>query len=333
VESTHNLILTGIQNLQENHKKTEESKRGILRVGTSGALLPDGKTVGKCMRLALLRALGIDGDIENTSREFMFAAGRTNEESWMEKLQASGLPLERIKREEEWPVSWTLDSGRRVTGRPDFVLLDAEGKPERGLELKLVSSLWTGRDVLLKGRPKMEHVLQASHYMWKVGAPFEIWYTNRAIFQLPYMKNVPWPRRDSELARYFDYSDEDDLPRSMIPFSVGFELRQGAENLEFRPLLHGNTKDWVKTPVSLKSIEEWYKELDKYMDPLYNNGALPPRPVSLLADGDKKSSKQCDYCPLAQVCDKREDKGRVVWVSEVKNWLGRLPMGGSILTK
>ena len=329
---TQELILKGIQRLQAIHKESEQGKLGILRAGNTGALLANGKAVGKCMRLSLLRALGVDGDVENTSREFMFAAGRTNEDSWLEKLAASGIPLSRIKRETDWPISWQLTSGRMVTGRPDFVLLDAEGKPERGLELKLVSSIWTGRDVLIKGRPKMEHLLQATHYAWKVGCTFEIWYTNRALFQIPYMGNVKWPARGSALSKYFDYDDDTDEVRSMTPFSVGFEVRVPTvetEPVEFAPITEG-PRVWVKSPISVAGIRNWYETLDKHIPETYTK--LPPRPDSLLADGDRKSSKVCSYCPLSQVCDKREGRTKQEWIKEAQNWLGTLPMGGSMPT-
>jgi len=30
--------------------------------------------------------------------------------------------------------------------------------------------------------PKLVHLMQAGHYAWELGIPFQLWYTNRAEF-------------------------------------------------------------------------------------------------------------------------------------------------------
>ncbi len=171
----------------------EKTKVGTLRAGNTGMVMEDGRITSVCAARTYLRQQGIDtGDNDEESgtrlnRELMFEAGRTNEDIWAANLIRAGLT---IKREEEIPTSWLATNGNdsrgipvTVSGRPDLVVVDPEtGEPVRGLELKLVSSLWKAKSTRFNKKPSMEHLLQSGHYSWQLGVPFELWYTCRATY-------------------------------------------------------------------------------------------------------------------------------------------------------
>ena len=324
---TRALLQAGLRQMRVDHAEGERAKAGNLRGGNSGLLLPDGRVVGKCARQTYLRLAGEPGgDDMDVSREFMFAAGRTNEDSWKELLIKAGVEAERIRCEEEVPISWTLPSGRKVTGRPDLVigtLVPGEGwKPQRGIELKLVSSLWTGRDVALKGQPKSMHLMQAGHYAYQLGVPFELWYTCRADFHIPYGKD--WPNRGQPGSQYLEHRD-DGKPLKMVPFVVGYSLRWREDRLQFKPVEAGE-EAWVDSLVTWTALQAYYQLVD---DVAAGKAGLPPRPVNLSATGADGGYSPCDYCSLQPVCDKVEGKGLDEWLTSVREWVRQLPATGS----
>lgn len=167
----------------------EREKIGTLRAGNTGMVMEDGRITSVCAARTYLRQQGIDtGDNDEDNgtrlnRELMFEAGRTNEDIWAANLTRAGLT---IKREEEIPTSWFASNGKNlvtVSGRPDLVVVDPDTQqPIRGLELKLISSLWKAKSTRFNKKPSMEHLLQAGHYSWQLQVPFELWYTCRATY-------------------------------------------------------------------------------------------------------------------------------------------------------
>jgi len=333
-DSTYSIIRAGLRALKAEHSEREVAKLGVLRAGSTGIVLSDGAVAGKCARQTYLRLEGIDADELDESREFMFAAGRSNEDIWVELLVRGGIPRDHIKREDEVPISWTTKSGRLVSGRPDIVL----GRPNdagvwtpyKGLELKLVSSLWSARDVALKGEPKSMHLMQAAHYFWKLGVPaFELWYTSRADFAIPFGKF--WPNPGEKGSEYLVYKNGKAL--KLVPFKVGYELRwstDGVDRLEFKRVVEtgGMPYRWQGTIITKKGIEDYFELVDAIANDLSDE--LPPRPENLTATGELGNYSICDYCPLSQVCDKREDAGKAAWVKAVKEWVPMLPTKGSL---
>lgn len=327
-KSTLDLVKQGIQHIQDEHAASEVTKRGILRAGNTGLLLPDGSVVGKCARQTYLRLDGIEAGEDDASREFMFAAGRTNEDSWVDLFLRAGIPQDGIRREEEIPISWKTRSGRTVSGRPDIVLGETrQGTfvPIKGIELKLVSSLWTARDVAIKQEPKAMHLMQAAHYSWKLGdLPFELWYTSRADFAINGWAQKNFPKQDQPGARYCQYNDKGE-PLKTISFIVGYELDWNKGVLEYRSLTTPGGK-WTTTIVTKKAIEEYFELIDS----MTQSDILPPRPVNLSASGEKGGYSICSYCPLQQVCDKKESQGKAAWVKAVQEWAPHIPPTGSL---
>lgn len=218
------LVVQGIRNLQAEHGAAEVDKVGTLRGGSSGILSADETgevTAGVCVRKAHLRFIGVDVNKyeqakgQEGSKEHMFAAGRTNEDSWVEQLTKSWPGI--VLREADVPVTWKIRDDLTVTGRPDVVLAEQEmgedeynpalqvpvtGKLVHGLELKLASSFWTVRDLLSKREPKLEHVIQAALYMWRLSeqegytVPFSVasaLRNNYWVPSAPFPLNLPMP--------------------------------------------------------------------------------------------------------------------------------------------
>lgn len=327
LKPTLELVKQGIQHLQEEHAAGEIKKLGILRAGSTGLLLPNGSVVGKCARQTYLRLEGIEAGEDDASREFMFAAGRTNEDSWVDLFLRAGIAKEDIRREEEVPISWKTRSGRIVSGRPDIVLGEQRGgewTPIKGVELKLVSSLWTARDVAIKQEPKAMHLMQAAHYSWKLGdLPFELWYTSRADFAINGWAQKQFPQQGQKGARYCQYNEKGE-PLKTIPFIVGYELAWNKGVLEYRCLT--DKGDWVQTIVTKQAISDYFELVDE----MTRSDSLPPRPANLSATGEKGGYSICSYCPLQQVCDKKEAQGKTQWVEAVKEWVPKIPPGGSL---
>ena len=200
------LYLAGLRARIKEHDDREKAKTGTLRGGNSGIITEGGIAAGACGRLTYLRAKGINPNPIEEERELMFAAGRSNEDSWLDALKRSYDGP--ILCEEEIPTHWITTEGTPVTGRPDIVLGKDDGvatedtkysyspdeewndgparafAPHLGIELKLVSSLWTARTVLIEDTPKIEHLIQSAHYSWQLDCPFELWYTSRADYHI-----------------------------------------------------------------------------------------------------------------------------------------------------
>lgn len=332
---TYDMVLDGLRGIRSAHDSLETGKVGNLRAGNTGVVLADGTVVGKCARLTYLRLIGIDAGDDDASRELMFGAGTSNEDRWHDMLVQGGFPASRIKRETEVPISWRLKSGRLVTGRPDMVLYDRdptptlqEPPPARLIELKLVSALWTGRDVLVRSTPKTMHLMQAGHYAWQLGCPGELWYTNRTDFAIPFGKE--WPAPGEPNAEYFQYNNYG-KPMKLLPFLVGFELQWRGGDLYYRRIASGQDVLpglWVKSIVTKQGIVDYYEAVDAMT--VEGVEALPPRPVNLVPDGSSAGYNACDYCALSQVCDKGEKAGKTAWVAASKEWLALTPATGSV---
>jgi hypothetical protein len=320
---TTTLLEEGAKALTQKSKTEEANKVGTLRGGTVGlAELTDAgpEISGTCHRQAMLRFMGIDikGAEEDSTRDLMFAAGRTNEDSWLEVLQQSWPG--KIFREEEVPIKWQTKGGTNVTGRPDIVLAEQEGKLVRGLELKLISSLWTARTVL-KGEPKTGHLTQAAHYMWKLSEqsgheiPFELWYTSRVDWHIMGWAQKHFPKHGEQNSEYCEYSQNKEGQfdiKKVLPFTKGFQLQfLKSGQLQFREM---GGKKWIDTIITRDRIQTYYEIIEESVQ----SKSLGPRPINLDYSGQKENWKQCDFCPLAQTCEKYEKDSFEVWLANVK---------------
>jgi len=337
----------GLKKMQAEHDELEKTKLGILRAGNAGILTEDGKFIGKCPRLTYLRLKGIKVEDGEDSKEHMFAAGRFNEDIWMEKLNKgwSG----RILREEEAPTKWITDNGTSVTGRPDILLCSAEGKPEIGIELKLISSINTARTILFDRHPKLEHVIQAVHYSWQHNVPFEIWYTSTVnwhptdwmkkslptsmsegwedlvklgVMEIGYYKNI-LSKNNNKYQKAITKEEFLKGPhgkepgqvvagvKKILPFTVGYELKITNTSVYYRA---ASSKDEWKTTagVSVPAIKNYYN----FIANMDTSDELPSGPINIDITGEKLPWDPALYCPLGELCcgDKSGEKS-------VKNWM------------
>lgn len=310
------LLKQGFEHIQAEHDEHEKQKLGILRGGNSGLAEVDenGKLgiTGTCHRRTYLRMKGIQYDEIDDDRNIMFGGGRFNEDMWYDLLSRSY--SHKILRESEVPISWKTDNGTLVTGRPDMVLLDSQDKPMLGLELKMASSLWTAREVI-NGRPKQPHLIQAAHYSWQLGVPFQLWYTAYVDFAITGWVQKHFPKQGEVGSEYCVYNEQGEIMK-VLPFQIGFELRwEENGTLSFR---RANTDDaWNETIISANRIKQYYD----FIANMEESDSLGPRPENLKFSGEKMNWKFCDnkYCKLSDICDKHENKGAKKWAEMVRS--------------
>ncbi|MDB4725827.1 hypothetical protein OAF54_00230 [bacterium] len=281
------ILNRGRNKQREEHQEGEADKLGTLRGGSAGIFTADGKIYGSCPRMSYLRQKGIQVAPEPYT-DLMFAAGYASEDIVAEELKAAGIPF---KQEEEAPVRWTTENGTVVSGRPDFVLTDEAGNMTCGLELKLISSIWTAKSVMAQLIPKSDHMIQAGHYSWQHQVPWKIVYANRAYWHINYNK---WLERDFNGSIYCEHKEG--RPFRVTPGYIIFDLDWTEEGvLQWKP---EGGEEWTPTAITKESIEAYYEAVSR----MEEGNVLPPRPEGKSVDGSK-SYKPCDYCDLAEVCD------------------------------
>lgn len=284
------------------HAALEKQKVGLLRAGNTGIAALNAKgdmeVAGKCHRQTMLRLLGIAAEDADYSKELMFDSGRGNEDLWYSVLSKSykdGV----ILREEEVPIQWTTSNGTPVSGRPDLVLCTTDKKPVLGLELKLICSFWTARSVLL-GEPKTMHLMQAAHYSWQLGVPFELWYTSRVDWPVMGWAGKHLPKPGEPGSEHIELDDKGE-PRKVVPFKLGFVLTTDEEGFIHYSVV-GREEQPIKSIVSVQRIKDYYE----FVSRMVQDKTLGPRPQNLTAQGDKASWSFCSYCPLKSTCDAHE---------------------------
>lgn len=307
----------------EKSLEAEKSKVGILRAGNTGLLIGD-KIIGKCARLTYLRFKGVNVEQPDYSRELMFAGGHSNEDHWIEVLKAAD-PSLAIRREEEIPIRWTTPSNQLVTGRPDIVLGRMDGEqfiPEQGIELKLVSSLWTARDVGVELSPKMMHLVQAAHYSWQLGIPFELWYTSRTDFAIMGWAQKHFPKPGQAGSHLLEYNEKGEV-KKILPFIQGYQLTWSPKDqLLIRPVVPGRETPWEFTPITKKGIQDYFEFISR-MGP---DNQIGPRPTNMKADGSAGSFSICSYCPLSSACDSYEGNRLDEWEEIILKFLANQPI-------
>lgn len=345
------------QRLQDGRKisrqkyQAEDQKRlGVLRAGNSGIVSVDGEVAASCHRITHLRQLGIEVEPPDESTLIMFQLGTANEQLVYDDLTPTMTEDEVILREEEIPIQWLTSNGTAVSGRPDLVIcepapltgqyLDREDGPTLGgrvkpvllIELKSVASVWTSRSVMFDGEPKLAHLAQAAHYMWKLGVPGRIIYKQYAIQEIPNWtesqngkKVKGWgqklfPRQGQPGSELIDY----DKGR-IRPFEVVYEL-EFTDDGQLKYKREDLETDWTITIVSTTDIERFYELVSK----MSTTKDLGPRPLTLSADGKGKRFTNCSYCPLNAICDsvdqtKKADPGEqyVQWLESVKKHVAK----------
>lgn len=295
------MLTAGRKALKEEHEKAEVQKLGSLRGGSAGLLTSDGTVYGTCPRLSYLRKIGYQVSPEPYA-DVLFAAGFGSEDIVARELEMAKVAF---KREEDIPVGWTTEAGVKVSGRPDIVLMDENGKPAVGLELKLISSVWTARDVMGHLSPKSDHLIQAGHYSWQLGIPWKLVYANRAYWHINYVKTLASSFQDKECCEH-----KEGRPFRVVPGYTIFDLQWRDGVLQYAPEGSG---EWTSTLITKEAIESYYEAVAS----LNETSSVPPRPTNRHVNGDK-SFRYCDYCPLIGVCNEQENKKLGEWTDHAK---------------
>jgi hypothetical protein len=318
----------GCRNLIDKHDEEDAGKCGSLRAGNAGMMCEDsdtgqlisfGGSPSACPRRTYLRFLGIQEvvDDKRVRIQRMFDGGVASENNFRRRLEA-GLPEGySTLKEEDTPIRWATQTGIEVTGRPDLVVIDPKGVAIAGVENKCMSSLWTVTKVVFKQLPKTDHLVQAGHYSWKLGIPYELWYSSGVNFALPKPYSY-LPKRDDEtpLAKMLDYW-EDGRASGISVAEIGYRLRWNSKDfLEWQQVSDQGEvtqKDWTTSIVSKPRIQAFYEFIAR----MQTEGVIGPRPESFSADGKDAEYSPCKYCELSAVCDKHEGKGLNRWIKEV----------------
>lgn len=313
------LLFAGLRAKIDDGRIDTRDKAGILRGGSAGLVLEDGRVGAGCVREAHARYLGAEPARDSgwEMRQLMFEAGNTNEDSWAENLLRGLATLQpgwTLKREEEFPIEWTVD-GVRGTGREDIVLVDPDGTPRQLVELKLVSSLGTAIDVLCRVSPKMDHIVQAANYSYRSGLPVQLWYANRFDIAVPDWKwaSEHFPADASDrahpAAEYLDWSRgytnkqgkySPPKPTKIKQFVVGFDVAFDSDGRAWYREV-GSTGEWKRTVVTKAGIDAFYSRVVS----LQKDG-LGDRPTVVQSDGRAGTYSKCAYCDWAYACEEAE---------------------------
>jgi hypothetical protein len=296
--------------LEQDGREKDYAKRGSLRGGSVGWMTDDRSAcAGTCPRRAWARMKGYYLE-DNSSKQPMFQGGHLSEEGVLELLKHSWKGS--VKREEEIPISWKTKNGILVTGRPDMVLFTPQGIPVHGLELKLVSSMWTALSVIQK--PKTEHVMQAAHYARILNLDWTIVYVNRTNWALLSdfaMKKVP--KQGEPGSQYVEYEERNKNikdkegnqkkikfieGKAMLPFHHTFPIRWN-ENDEVEVKVGD---EWQPSFISWSGIECFYN----FVAEMDATGQCGPAPSVVDVFGNAEGYSGCKYCPLKEECGGKE---------------------------
>lgn len=332
-----NRLKTGRQIARTAHVESDKKKLGNLRAGNSGSMDEDGNIAGSCHRQAHLRQLGLEVDPPTDSNLIMFQMGTANESVIYNDLLQTTSGSEVILREEEIPIEWFTSNGTKVTGRPDMVVCrnlyhepelevllykTHDGilvKPELGIEIKSIASVWTSRDVLFEGEPKFEHLVQSVHYAHRLGdIPWRLIYKQYANQAIPSWANKFFPKPGTTNSEHVEYNDKGEV-KNIKPFEIVYEILTDPVTgvVSYRREDEPTTKP-TRTVLNVADVARYYEFVSK----MAVDRDLGGRPLTITADGSKKSYSKCGYCPLKPACDKHEKQGYDLWLTEVKKQLG-----------
>jgi hypothetical protein len=321
------MLLAARQKDRDVHASGESAKLGTLRAGTTGIMSDTGDIAGQCHRKAHLRSLGMEIDPPTPDRLIMFELGFANEQVIYDQLVSVIKDDTRqlvILQEEEIPIKWTTSNGTVVSGRPDIVICERgtatrpEGEstiptPILGIELKSIHSMWTAREVLFNKHPKMDHMVQSAHYMWKLGIPYKLIYKSYSqLGQGTAGGKDGWvvkqfPKVGEPMSEYVEYNDKGGM-KHIRQFEIVYDLRIDTHGrIQFRQEPRDGVEDntaWTNTIITTQDIERYFEFVSK----MATEQQLGPRPMTLGTDGKKANYSSCNYCPLKPVCDETDKK-------------------------
>lgn len=282
------------------------------RVGNSGILVTTPKSdivYGECARIAHLRYLGID-IVKGASTYEIFAEGETNElivnDLFLHGVRALKLPYV-VKREEEYPVKWTLDDGTPVTGRPDFVFLK-DNKPVFGVELKKKVSYYSTKNSTFELKPDTKHLCQAAHYSWLLGKiPYYLVYRSGSVWHLDTADKKEMVEQ-SGVKTGVEYKGN--RPFSVQPHYTIFELTWNDKD-ELVYSIEGRSTTTLITPDRIKAFYQASHGVGIHK-------ALGPRPTSKHVGAKVDAGySACTFCALKETCDSYEHDYDT-WVDHVR---------------
>jgi hypothetical protein len=338
------LYVKGMLKLLKEKEASDAQREKSYRGGNVG-ILHSGIPANSCARKMIARS---EGRFEETSwnTQLMFDMGELNEVRWHDKLTAAGID---VKSADDLVRAETT-KGMPITGSPDSIV--ANGFL---IEHKHLSSFWTFRDKVIEGNPSLEHLAQAGFYSMHLNdMPFCLLYSSSVKFSGPsFLTNlVPKPTEaGSENFEYTYYyytgkmktwkgksSKEKkklivpghlvgELPHTLfnslgadfaefkntIPTIVQFDLRW--DNDGYISYKDTNKTQWTKSVVSKDNIMAYYN----YAEECEETKTLPKRPLTLDSKGGAKGFDSCNYCSLADVCDKYEAGSYDQWLKMAKD--------------
>lgn len=289
------LFKRGIQIKDDKHNAESVHKKHNLRAGNTGFVY-DNKLAGKCAREAVLRYYGVDSKYPLATK-IMFAAGEQMENILIDRLAEAhdGQILTQDDTATEWDCN-----GYKVTGSPDIVLADNKGYPMFGIECKMISSLWTMRNVgpysFVGHVPYAGHLAQAAHYMRKLGEKVGEDYISWA---LVYISPVGWHVHTKDL-RDSDCKNEEVIRNGygqvykIDPHLTIYYLTLDSEGrLSYRA---ETAKAETKTVITLNGIEEYFRIVADCV----TSKKLPERAININPLGkplkwDFYQPEFCDY--------------------------------------
>lgn len=332
------------------HREGEVKKLGNLRAGSTGIMSSEGEIAGACARTSYLRSQGIELDPPTNDKLIMFELGYANEDVIYKALKSSVPEGHIILREEEIPIEWFTSNGTKVTGRPDIVICqvidnviipkdtspmsvsnapgeilyipsiaahERETIPVLGLELKSVHSMWTMREVLFNGEPKLNNLIQAAHYMWKLNVPYKLIYKSYSQLGqgMAGQGDKGWmtkqfPKQGEPMSEYVEYNDKGQI-KHLKQFEIVYDLQFSSKGImQYKPEA---ARNWTSTPVNKEDIERYFE----FVSTMRERDVLGPLPLTIHANGEKANYSMCSYCPLQPVCKGNTDTRLSTWLEKI----------------
>lgn len=294
------LIKKGHDTLQEERAVEERKKLGFLRGGSCSSMSKEGRVIGACPRITLLRKLGLESTTP-LNLSMIFHVGYSHETFIKKALEKCG-EFDRITTEDSAENSFVTDiDGNSLTLRVDLIAHMKSGE-RFGIECKALTSNFSAEKIMQKFQvPYIKALVQASWYfhIGKFERYFIIYgnYFNSTTFFKGKMNKV-----NASLLIFELIKKEED---------------SGVIKIYLRRYNDDDTYVDVETPITLDGIERAYK----YIVQCEQEQKVPVRRVEYELNG-MKTYNQCDprYCPCAKLCDD-VDANLVdydTWVKEAK---------------
>ena len=296
--NTLKLLVRGQQLESEAYSVRNIGKEENLRGGSTGARIQGTHgpvSIGCCPRKAQLRVLGVEEPF-GLSKSFMFQGGHGSEEYLNKSLEAAWKeqdPQNLFFPEGIVGVRWSTASGRPVTGTPDGLFAAPAGDHVallKGIEAKCMSSGFTLINSVLKEKPNTSHLLQAGHYAWQLGIPFDLVYISRVNFGLHYwMKGMI---KDLEPHPCYQFAENGEH-FAFSPTEAVYQIEWHNDRLVY----HTPQGNRIETHVKTGDIRAFYDHVDQSL----NDKTLADKGSSKDILGDT-AYLPCKYCPHNQHC-------------------------------